>query len=265
MAAYVYPDRGDRLTMALINEEYDGESWGKSEERVMALAAEALAALPSAPAERAALDVGCGLGRLFGFFAQYAGRIEALEPDRERCVLACQEARRVAEDTGVCISVINDILGDNKADGAYDFVVSSHVLQHLGRRQAWMLMQTMARKLKEGGLLILTTTYACDGQERFFCESWHEGRRLSRQVSAEEFETTFSEGGGLPVRAFTSDAIEEMADAAGLELKEFRPFHGKASGVGEGAREDVGSGAEEQGEREPRDAFYIFTKKDEQR
>ena len=35
MSEYQYPDKDDKLTAALINNEYDGLSWQKSEEKVI--------------------------------------------------------------------------------------------------------------------------------------------------------------------------------------------------------------------------------------
>ena len=35
MAEYKYPDPDDRLTVALIDEEYDGKEWEKSEQQIL--------------------------------------------------------------------------------------------------------------------------------------------------------------------------------------------------------------------------------------
>lgn len=246
MAEYRYPDKGDRLTIALINNEYDNKAWQESEARILDIAADALAQLSSKVSDRTLLDVGCGTGRLFDFFAKFVGRIEALEPDNERYRQALEKGRLVEASTGVSISVINEVLGDNKKDNFYDIILSSHVIQHLGQAQVVELFKTMARKLKPGGLLLLMTTYADDSQEKFYCESWDSESRKSRQISFEEFENIFRDGGGLPVRMFSKESVVKMAAAVKLKLTEFHPFHGKSIENGE--------------EYQPRDAFYIFVR-----
>lgn len=249
MSDYKYPDEDDRLTVTLINEEYDSLAWQKSEERVLALAGKFISEQASETEKRILLDVGCGLGRLFGFFAGFVGRIEALEPDRQRYCMALQEAQRVEKSRGISVSVMNDVLGKNQNDNSYDVILSSHVIQHLGTRQTEELIQTMSQKLKKDGLLILMTTYAHDDQERYFCESWENDRRVNREVTKEEFETVFYLGSELPVRMFAKEAIKEMTADAGLRLVEFRPYHGKQTDC-----------EEKETEEQPRDALYIFTK-----
>ena len=46
MMNYKYPDKDDRLTIELINTEYDGPYWEKSEAAVLEKAGEAIKALP---------------------------------------------------------------------------------------------------------------------------------------------------------------------------------------------------------------------------
>lgn len=107
MSEYQYPDKDDKLTAALINNEYDGLSWQKSEEKVMSVAVAAVSGLSTGRHHRTLLDVGCGIGRMFGVFAEHVGRIDALEPDRDRADKAHSQGRRIEERTGTKISVIN--------------------------------------------------------------------------------------------------------------------------------------------------------------
>ena len=62
MSEYQYPDKDDKLTAALINNEYDGLSWQKSEEKVMSVAVAAVSGLSTGRHHRTLLDVGCGIG-----------------------------------------------------------------------------------------------------------------------------------------------------------------------------------------------------------
>lgn len=87
---YTYPDHQDRLTCQLIETEYDGAYWGKSEDAVLKQACQMIAALRQqnkgswageAGEKIRMLDLGCGLGRLFSVFSgTYADEITAAEP-----------------------------------------------------------------------------------------------------------------------------------------------------------------------------------------
>lgn len=248
MSEYQYPDKDDKLTAALINNEYDGLSWQKSEEKVMSVAVAAVSGLSTGRHHRTLLDVGCGIGRMFGVFAEHVGRIDALEPDRDRADKAHSQGRRIEERTGTKISVINGTIGSIAKDTKYDVVLSSHVIQHLGSRQAEELVRAMSDRLCTDGLLILTTTYACDGQERFYSESWDGKVRKSVRITPEDFERVYRDGTDLPVRMFAEETITKMAETASLRLVAFRPFHGKIDGQ------------RTEHEHQPRDAFYLFVK-----
>ena len=122
------------------------------------------------------------------------------------------------------------------------------MIQHLGSRQAEELVRAMSDRLCTGGLLILTTTYACDGQERFYSESWDGKVRKSVRITPEDFERVYRDGTDLPVRMFAEETITKMAETASLRLVAFRPFHGKIDGQ------------RTEHEHQPRDAFYLFVK-----
>ena len=257
MTEYRYPDPEDRLTVALIEEEYDGETWEKSEKQILEKAAGAISGLGGNPRERRLFDVGCGIGRLFRFFAGLTGEIIALEPDRKRYQMALAEAERVQADTGVRIQVLQQILREEEPlqGPLFDVVLSSHVLQHISRRQAQQMMKGMAQRLRQGGLLILTTTY--DEEETFFLETWRQGKRQCRAIAADTFDRLCSQQEGLPVRKFTREQVERLAALWGLQPVYFQGYHYKNKGEEE--REAEKRERNEDGGK-PRDAFYIFMK-----
>lgn len=259
MAEYKYPDPDDRLTVALIDEEYDGKEWEKSEQQILKKAAGAISGLGENPRERRLFDVGCGIGRLFRFFAGLTGEIIALEPDRDRYEKALAEGARVQEETGVVIQVRNEMLKEEQTEGEqqFDVVLSSHVLQHVARRQAEQMMKTMTRQLRQGGLLLLMTTYT-EEKEEFFLESWNQGKRQCSPVSADVFDQLCSQGKGLPVRKFLREKLVRMADSCGLQEIYFQGYHYKTEGAAEGDTEKTGR-IKDGGK--PRDAFYIFVKR----
>lgn len=250
---YTYPDENDRLTCELIEKEFDGEYWGKSEELVLSQALKEAMRLYSVRNKEGKtvqlLDLGCGMGRLFQHFTAVSDGITGVEPDAERFAEAEKEGRRVADETGIPIHVIHGDAAVLPKEKQYDIIVSSHVMQHITCQMAEELMQTMAEKLCPGGLLVLTTTYTDAGEDQFSRESWKDGRRWSQPVSREEFDSLFGGEGVLPVRMFSLQSLYALAESAGLEVLQFARYHyekhlsaeedleANLSGDGEGARD----------------------------
>jgi len=257
--AYTYPDKGDRLTCQLIN-EYDGRYWEKSEERVLNLALEAVQKLRN---ERLAdgidkirlLDLGCGMGRLFGVFLPHVDEIVAAEPDAMR--FAGAKAAGIAASLKYKKSV-KVIHGDASAvEGTFDIVLSSHVMQHIQTWTARALMETMSKFVEPGGLLIMTTTYTDGTEDLFFREEWQDKKRLSTAIDMDQFNAAYSEEGVLPVRMFAAGTITEMASEAGFDLLNIEKYHysGHASAEDDRLANQAGDG------RAARDVLYIFTRR----
>ena len=257
---YTYPDKNDRLTCELIEREFDGVYWGKSEELVLGQALEEAKSLSDARRKAGQkvqlLDLGCGMGRLFQTFAGIADEITGAEPDPGRFAGAEKEAHRVSDETGTPVTVLN---GDASAlpDGKqFDLILSSHVMQHITCRMAEDLIKTMAEKLRPEGLLILTTTYTDSSEDRFSGEGWKDGQRWSQYVSREEFDSLFGCEGMLPVRMFSSQSLCALAENAGLELIQTSRYHYQNH---HSAEEDVEANLSGDG-RGARDAMYLFRK-----
>lgn len=261
--SYTYPDRQDRLTCQLIETEYDGAYWGKSEDAVLSRACDLIHNLRKtghacwSEKELRLLDAGCGLGRLFSVFAD-AGvdTITAVEPDQQRFAEAAKEADRV---TGKSSCRVQALYGDCSVlpeQSSFQIVLSSHVLQHITRAMAEALMEEMSRRLQPGGLFILTTTCTDNTDDLFFRESWRNGERHEEPIDGTAFDETFGMPDVLPVRIFASDTVKEMAARHGLSFREVLAYHYKDHHQPEEDRQanDAGrlAGA--------RDAMYLFTK-----
>lgn len=260
---YTYPDRNDRLTCQLIDTEYDGTYWGESEAEVLRQALEETDILVDALRNRnqsiSLLDLGCGMGRLFSVFAEKADRIIAAEPDEERCAAAVAAAEKVSGETGIPVKVFHGDASVLPQDEKYNFIVSSHVMQHITCGMAADLMSTMAARLKPHGLLIMTTTYTNGEDDLFFRESWKDGKRFNEATDREGFNRTFGTEGVLPVRMFAEQSILTLAEAENLELVRMSRYHyqqhHRAAEDLEANMSGDGAGA--------RDVMYIFRKRQE--
>jgi 2-polyprenyl-3-methyl-5-hydroxy-6-metoxy-1,4-benzoquinol methylase len=259
---YTYPDKQDALTCSLIETEYDGEYWGKSESAVLEIIKSEIG--NACGNGVSLLDLGCGIGRMFEVFAAGCRKITACEPDFDRFSMAAQNGKKVSEEAGIPVDVINGDIHDLPAGEHYDVVLSSHVLPHIPCRMADELMDGMADRLVNGGVLVVMTTCKegfCEGEEQdkadvFFRESWQNGARAAEQIDRAQFDATFGEDNVLPVRFFGVNTLREMGEKRGLACAVARGYHYKnRHSVSEDETDNkagVLTGA--------RDALYIFRK-----
>ena len=260
---YTYPDKDDRLTCQLIEKEFDGAYWAESEALVLEQAREELRALKEKRktsgkgAPFSVLDLGCGMGRLFGEESAVADEITAAEPDTARFAAAEEEGCRVSQSANIPVTVINGDASALPQNKKYSAVISSHVLQHITCSMASEMMQELASRLEPEGILVMTTTYTEGEEDRFFCESWEGENRRSEEIDRTRFDSLFGKEGILPVRMFAVDSIVSMAEAEGLELLRISRYHYQNHhSAGEDAESNLSGDFEG-----ARDIMYLFRKK----
>lgn len=250
---YTYPDKHDALTVEMINKEYDGAYWAKSEEEFLA---DALATIDTIEGERKLLDLGCGLGRLFATFAPHVNKIQALEPDAQRY----SEATKAAAAFDGKVSIKHGDLSVLKDDTQrFHVVLMSHILQHIKEETIIGMLEDLEAKTEKDALLIVTTTYTDAEKDLYFKEFWADGQRVTEQIDKDGFDAAFDVGEALPVRMFAKESIKKLFDRHGFELAKTQYYHyedhhdiaedifANEANIGEGAR----------------DVLYIFRKKRE--
>jgi 2-polyprenyl-3-methyl-5-hydroxy-6-metoxy-1,4-benzoquinol methylase len=107
------------------------------------------------------LDVGCGNGDLMGRLNALGWSATGVDPDP----LAVTEARRRGLDAKV-----GTVADQNYADGHFDAVVSSHVIEHMD--QPRQFLRECSRILKPGGTLIVVTPNGKSLCRRVFGRAW---------------------------------------------------------------------------------------------
>lgn len=250
---YIYPDKNDMLTMELINQEFDGVYWGKSEAEVLS---HATAAIDAMNGPKTLLDLGCGIGRLFETFCPHVEFIQAVEPDKQRFA----EAETVAKKWEGKVNVEQGDISVLKQDTQrFKIVLMSHILQHIKEETIIGMLEELEFKTEKDAILIVTTTHTTQKEDLYFKEYWMEDQRQNKETDKEGFEAAFDSGEGLPVRMFTEETVKTLFQRHGFELVERHYYHyedhhdiaedifANESGIGEGAR----------------DILYIFRKRHE--
>jgi len=152
----------DPLWAVCVNRERRGGRWDITEFMAsgcaeVRLTMERLDQLGICPGRDAALDFGCGVGRLTGALSSYFGSVTGV--DIAEPMLA--RARSLHADQRGCTFVRND-RPDLSAfpDATFDLVYSSIVLQHMPRFLAAGYLQEFARVVRPGGAIAIVVPVA---------------------------------------------------------------------------------------------------------
>ena len=162
MSDFQYADHDDKLTDALITQNFDGAYWARGEARLLE-AARAYISRKFGHEEQKKLrmlDLGCGMGRLIPDFAALYGSVLGLEPDAERS----GQARDFLEHLGVKNAEVfhgslEEYLWEQKEAPVFDVVLCSHVFQHISHETVFSILRDLGRCTGEKTVFLFTTTY----------------------------------------------------------------------------------------------------------
>jgi SAM-dependent methyltransferase len=225
MESYTYPDKNDKLTIQFIREkESDDNYWAKSENAIIDLINGSFNKHLDAGCE-AFLDAGCGSGRLIPFFESHFSNIVALEPDPQRFSLARDFILSKGLDykTQFVLSTLEDYAA--RANRQFDFILSSHVIQHIHSYSVLPMLESFAQLLKARGLLAITTCHSVKPANYFIKSSLKNGRTHEEKVNEEEFNSLIQCEGILPVQFFNSSQLMDFIISLGFRILQFRVFH----------------------------------------
>jgi SAM-dependent methyltransferase len=228
---YIYPDRHDVLSAAMIRETERSDGYWATEERaVLDRLIGWIASMPGGRVRRM-LDAGCGDGRLIPVFAPYAEVIVAIDPDAGRVAAArgrVTEAGLTEQVQLMCTTIEAFI-----ASEPFDIVLCSHIIQHVGTAAAPSILRALARAVAPNGRVAILTARSPDGEDRFvraeLVADRHGGTATYREVPIDRaaFDALVStQDGVLPIRFFADATLETLLHGAGLEIVDLASFHG---------------------------------------
>jgi 2-polyprenyl-6-hydroxyphenyl methylase/3-demethylubiquinone-9 3-methyltransferase len=96
------------------------------------------------------LDVGCGGGILTIPLARIGANIFGLEPARESCEIAVNQA----QEEGLNVNFTNSSIEDC-TESEFDVILLMDVIEHVANVE--LFLENVASKLKQGGLIIIST------------------------------------------------------------------------------------------------------------
>ena len=173
---YTYPDKNDMLTMELINQEFDGIYWGKSEEEVLSYAIQSINGIEG---HKKMLDLGCGMGRLFETFSPYVDFIQAVEPDEQRYAEAVKAASVFDEKVNV---KHGDLSALEQDDERFQIILMSHILQHMKEESVIRILEDLESKTEANAIHVVTTTHTEGDENLYYREFWSDGVRKNEKT-----------------------------------------------------------------------------------
>ena len=239
MSKYFYADVGDRLVEELA--KVYGDRWLGEEVEVLRLVAPVLG---GAGARRClAVDLGCGRGRLIPWLRGVCRSCEivALDLDISRLVEAL--SRRDAATDILHADAASVPLRSETAD----FVLCSHVIQHVPRAACRRILEELYRVLKPGSYALLLTTHSERGEEYYIVG----GKSGAKEVDAETFDDYASNPRlyELPVRKFDIRKLLKELEGMGFAVVKTLFYHTlpPTTPGSEALRSSTGSGSRRAG------------------
>ena len=218
---YDYPDRQDSITYDTIRKiEFAPGYWAASERRILDMLGTRLCSI----APVSFLDIGCGEGRLVGEFQEFSDAVTALEPDRVRFESSRESFARHGW-TGK-VDLRRCVFEDFIAEHGYDFVLCSHILQHISAGSVVPFIEKMAEVTNRGGIAAVMTCHSVRDTE-YFAVARHvsDSEVEERDVSREEFESHLTSDGVLPIHFFSTGFLLETCMNAGFDVELVQVFH----------------------------------------
>lgn len=223
MQKYQYPDFNDVLMMKFLEEFEKNENyWDVSEKRVIGFM---LDFINRKAGFRFAnfLDAGCGKGRLFNVFQKYFSKITAIEPDKKRFLESLKEVEKLGMKDKT--TVINITAEEFKSDKRFDFILNSHVLQHIPTDCVLPLISNLKDHLNENGVIAVTTCHSTKSKDHFVYNYVEKGKPVVKEIDKEEFNSFVDSKFMLPIHYFDPALLIKDFERIGLKTSLYKVFH----------------------------------------
>lgn len=218
---YQYPDYKDRMTAENIRkiELYPGY-WGSSEDKILEIIKKLI---KNKPGRNRFLDAGCGEGRLITVFEKQFEEVVAIDPDQERLAVA----KSIARDQGLSEKIIfkRMTIENFEDDHKFDFILCSHILQHVHTESVSIIIKKFKDLIKEDGLLCITTCHSANDKEYFVKDLMQDSKLLEEPITRDEFNSLLNSKGTLPIHFFRTREISQLLADKGFEIIAFKVFH----------------------------------------
>lgn len=211
---YRYPDYDDRnLTQNVINEDW--EDFGLEEKYII----ESIELFPK-KYRNYLLDAGCGLGRLLPYFQNIFKNIFAVDPDPYRLTIA-----KRSFSSSLNINFINTFIQDFSSPNKFDFIVCSHVVQHLHTKEVKTVLEKLRNLMKPHAYLMFSTTNWPEDIDQFEIRDTLTNK--FKIVSEQKFNECVKKcDRHLPTRHFSEKTLIPLLAKTRFDIIFLKKYHG---------------------------------------
>jgi cyclopropane fatty-acyl-phospholipid synthase-like methyltransferase len=223
MQNYHYPDFNDSLIVKFLAEFEKNEGyWEESEKQLNSRVIQLFHEIPGFSFD-SFLDAGSGKGRLIHVFERYFRKIVALEPDPDRY----QDTLMTIQKLGLQqkVEAINRSAEVFQHTHGFDFILCSHVIQHIHTGSVIPLLGNLGKHLNSSGLMMITTCHSTTHEDTYGKDYLENGIPMRIVIEKDEYNQLISANGILPLHFFNAEKlISDLLDI-GLRTIDFRVFH----------------------------------------
>lgn len=203
-----YTDAGDQGALAVIAfNEVAPDAWHNSDFEVVRQ-------VLATRSPRRAVDVGAGTGRMIPTLAEHVSRLTIIEPDAGRRA----SARREAEGADLLLDATVATLDDVAESGCFDFILASHVVQHLADEALSDFIAALRRVAARGATLQVTAPLAASERAVLSVDRWGVATRVRSTANA-----AHHRGTTLVVHRTTGELAQAL-ESAGFDVHTTLPY-----------------------------------------
>jgi SAM-dependent methyltransferase len=214
---YSYPDIADQCTTRLVA-DYSKTKWALEERWILNKVFNILKASSSGKSQHM-IDVGCGEGRLLHVFSPLFGWLLCIDPDTRRLAIA-KDVAKTQKILGVSFKA--GTIPDLSLPDVVDFILCSHILQHIPTYNFQSFIQWISDHLKPGGMTLILFAKST-AKNDFFSVQQQDG--TIQVVSEKRFNEIFNQPNTLPVHHIPPISVEDALLKVGLHITNEFSYH----------------------------------------
>lgn len=222
---YFYPDRNDDIALATFTQTNHTTGWKTTEDKLHAYVRNVL--LRRFGKKLRILDLGTGSGRLVPQYIALSRFFAAIDRDKTR--IDFSRILAAAREAGKCIDI--RVMNGNSLEGIcrepFDFIIISHVLQHIPHSLIHQILEQCIEKLTTDGILYIAIPVTHEPDEYYVI--LHKKVDHVIYFTVDEVEFTHAcehpSEGVLPGRVFSLSAINDLCLQHRLYMRDSIAYH----------------------------------------